>query len=959
MSDYDYNLNNSFDNFQISHNEQNKEKNRNVNTMTIPKRYKSPVIYDLGVDNYVINEIKKAKYQGAFDPGSVGNKNIFLDGSRSNNKNSGYNNQQKSKKNKIHYNRLGDGKNLLIIKSETQYPINYDNNTMKYDNSYMQGQGKNIYNFNNYYIESRNNNYRNIYARSNDNKRNYFSPKNKEKNSNYLLKNNNYQINTINIDKLNKDYNRRFNEPKMTLYEKYSTNTISFNNPIKNYSPTFAPSRNQNYINQKAMKNINMSYSKKINDINKDNELLHNTYNFDNDKNLDDYIQNDFDIKKNENNQNNKDIKLIHFYRKKLLNLFFWHIKNFYKMHFKSIFKEIINIIKMSINNKEHNFENKTIKNIAMLKKQIKNNSFFYGNKGQYDNILKDINIKKNIRNLELDKQINNNTFNTENKTYLETDINNNDEEKEINSNQNNSDKKSMTNQKDISTKTFLGNKNNINNSNKKYVKKIIPKKIYGKKIVRQQFKKLRSPDINNEKKFENKIYPERKRIIEKTPIIQKNLKFPKTAINDNKIFNSGIKIIDKHLNNNENSQNSEIKLTEENSEKKDKDKKDTGEEIIKKEQENIEVNNIEKNTIKNQIEEKDNIDNIDNINELDNNENEIENYSNKNLENALTMITKVIENKEKSDKENKILSLNKIINKKINKDNHTLIQKYFDILKQDINKISEEDNDVRPKLELPFDSFKKKKLNKNKKLNRNSSFSDFDDNEEKNESNIAKNSFISEDGDKTRNKKNKDKIRIVMKQIRLKSYKVDKMQYNQNDNFRTRTPIKENKNSEIDTNNKTPKIIIKKTINIIFNKPKENIIKSDNENKKEINEQENILDTKEIDYNKDILDNNENKSNSNLEMNLELDKENVIIEEQDKKNQNNEEKEFSIESFTKHRKSKDNINQNEDEEDLNNKEDIALTEKYQDCENLVYFLRSQLIYYFLVNKNSNDSFLD
>ena len=943
MSEHNYNLNNSFDNFQISHNELNKEKNKNVNTMTIPKRYKSPVIYDFGVDNYVINEIKKAKYQGAFDPGSLGNKNIFLDGSRSNNKNSGYNNQQKAKKNKIHYNRIGDGKNLLIIKSETQYPINYGNNTVNYDSNYIQGKGRNIYNFNNYYIESRNNNYRNIYARSNDNKRNYFSPKNKEKNSNYLIKNN-YQTNTINIDKLNKDYNKRFNEPKMTLYEKYSTNTISFNNPIKNYSPTFAPSRNQNFINQKIMKNINMSYSKKINDINKDNEFMHNTYNFDNDKNMDDYIHNDFDINKNENNENTKDIKLINFYRKKLLNLFFWHIKNFYKMYFKSIFKEIISIIKMSINNKEHNFENKSIKNIAMLKKQIKNNSFFYGNKGQYNNLLKDINIKKNIRNLDLDNQIDNNTFNTENKTYLETDININDEKKEIYNNQNNFDKKSMSNKKDINSKTFLGNKNNINNSNKKYVKKIIPKGVYGKKIVRQQFKNLRSPNNSNEKKYENKIHLERKRIIEKTPIIQKRLKFPKSAINDNKMFNSGIKIIDNHLNNIE---NSKIKLAEENSGKKDI--KDTVEEIIKNEQENNKVNNKEINTIKNQVEEKDN---IDNINELDSNENEIENYSNKNLENAITMITKVIENKEKNDKENKILYLNKIINKKINKENQALIKKYFDILKQDINKIFKEEKNERKKLKIT-------KFDKNKQLNRNLFLSDLEDNEEKNDSNVEKNSFKSENDDKDRNKRNKDKIRIIMKQIKLRSNNVQKMQYNQYENYRPKTPTKDNKSSQIEISNKTPKIIIKKTINIIFNKPNENIIESNNENKKEINELDNILDTKEIDYNKDILDNNENKSNSNLEMNLELDKENIILDDQEKKNQNNNEKDFSIESFTKYRKSKVKFNKNEDEEDLNNKEDITLTEKYQDYENLVYFLRSQLIYYFLVNKNNDDSFLD
>ena len=85
MSDHNYNLNNSYDYFQ-SLNEQNNEKRRyDINTMTIPKRTKSPIVYDAGIDNYFVNEIKKAKYQGVFDPGSLGNKNIFLDSNKSNN----------------------------------------------------------------------------------------------------------------------------------------------------------------------------------------------------------------------------------------------------------------------------------------------------------------------------------------------------------------------------------------------------------------------------------------------------------------------------------------------------------------------------------------------------------------------------------------------------------------------------------------------------------------------------------------------------------------------------------------------------------------------------------------------------------------------------------------------------------------------------------------------------------
>ena len=184
MSENDYNLNNSFDNYQNMMNEPFKRnKTYNVNTEAIPKRYKSPVIYDVGVDNYVFNEIKKAKYQGAFDPGSLGNKNIFLDSNKTN-KNSGYN-QQKMKK-KANYNRVGEGKNLLILKSETQYPINYGYNPLTQDMNNEQRQGKNIYNFNNYYIETKNNNYRNIYARSNENKRNFNSPSNNERKKDYF-----------------------------------------------------------------------------------------------------------------------------------------------------------------------------------------------------------------------------------------------------------------------------------------------------------------------------------------------------------------------------------------------------------------------------------------------------------------------------------------------------------------------------------------------------------------------------------------------------------------------------------------------------------------------------------------------------------------------------------------------------------------------------------------------------
>ena len=95
--------------------------------------------------------------------------------------------------------------------------------------------------------------------------------------------------------------------------------------------------------------------------------------------------------------------------------------------------------------------------------------------------------------------------------------------------------------------------------------------------------------------------------------------------------------------------------------------------------------------------------------------------------------------------------------------------------------------------------------------------------------------------------------------------------------------------------------------------------------------------------------------------MNLDINRINFSIEDSDKKIENKfeKDKEFSIETFTKYRKSKVKFIKNEEEEDSSNEQDITLTEKYQDCENFVYFLRTQLIYCFLANKNYDESFLD
>ena len=940
MSENDYNLNNSFDNYQNVMNQPFKRnKTYNINTEAIPKRYKSPVIYDVGVDNYVFNEIKKAKYQGAFDPGSLGNKNIFLDSNKTYNKNSGYN-QQKMKK-KANYNRLGEGKNLLILKSETQYPINYGYNTVNQDVNNDPRQGKNIYNFNNYYIETKNNNYRNIYARSNDNKRNFNSPSNNERNKNYLLKDNNYLTKTINLQKLNRDYDKRFNEPNKTLYEKYSTNTISFNNPLKNYSPTFAPSRNTNLIKKNTMNYLNQ---KKFNNISKDeNEIINDTYNFDIDNEFDDYIFNERSIDKKDAN---KDVKLINFYRRKILNLFFWHINNFYKLYFKSLFKEIIDILRRNTGNTKHNFENKTIKNIAEIKKTLKKNSFYYGKNRKYNNVLKEVQMKKDINNLQLENE-NNNYEIFEDEKHLNTESNNIENKVKKLYNINNSNKKIASDKKQINKKIFIGNKNN--DQTKKYIKKKIPQGIYGKKIVPQKYNKLINSNEKNNEGINNKNIQQNNLIkkIENTPIIRKKLKFPKSAFKDNQIFNSGIKIIDNnYLKNNNNNNNDSIKFDKQELENNKDKNLPENDQIFS---ENFSIDKNVNYTIQNQSDKK------NEYIELNSKENDLDNTStNRNLENAITIITKVIENKEKDDKKNKIAFLIKIINNKINKDkakNFELINKYFNKLKQIKNENSEEEEKKSTKkLELNKGLIKKTKLKRNKKLKKNLFLSDLEDNKEKIDLSFEKNAYKSEDDDKYRNKRNKDKIRIIIKQTKLQE---NRDNYHQYDYYKPKTPTKQKKNYIIENNNnnKTPKIIIKKTINIIVNKAKNNINEPNNENKNKLNEFENNLNINKKDSDKQILNDIEKKDDENNLMNSDID-----IKENNKSNENKEE--IIEDNFDEDFSNNVILNKKSDEK-IDNTPFITETEKYEDYQNFIFYLRAQLIYCFLTNKNHEDSLLD
>ena len=63
-----------------------------------------------------------------------------------------------------------------------------------------------------------------------------------------------------------------------------------------------------------------------------------------------------------------------------------------------------------------------------------------------------------------------------------------------------------------------------------------------------------------------------------------------------------------------------------------------------------------------------------------------------------------------------------------------------------------------------------------------------------------------------------------------------------------------------------------------------------------------------------------------------------------------------SIESFNQYRKERAKLNKNKESDEEG---EITLNEKYQDCENLIYYLRTQLILCFLSNSKNNETFND
>ena len=395
------------------------------------------------------------------------------------------------------------------------------------------------------------------------------------------------------------------------------------------------------------------------------------------------------------------------------------------------------------------------------------------------------------------------------------------------------------------------------------------------------------------------------------------------------------------------------------------------------------------------------------NKNDFDQNGNNEENeiFQNNNLENAISIITKIMENKEKDDEnKNKNIRNNlllKILKNKINKEKKqylVLIKKSFELMKN--NKIIIKDKSIKKKRKYSLDLLENSKINKEE------------------EGNLPLSKTIG-------------KFRVVIKKVKMhRSLNKDII----NDHIRKIKPIKSAKNFTpfiTDIDNIPANKFIKKTISITVNKIdknnqplKNNIshkynnilehnkVKNIERNKSSEEKNEKIIKNNEIKeeknnnnsiYKEDKEENVNNNSNANIHkedninnnLSLHKEKSDYINLSIDSKNENKEDKNDIIsssvkniyrnikfikksntkndgrkssrnipklrkliESFKKYRKNKSKLNKSSKNES-NNDNNTSFNEKYEDYENLIFYLRAQLIYCFLCNSKNNESFND
>ena len=328
----------------------------NYNMATISRIKKAPIIYGRGVDDYLTNEIKKAKYQGCFDPGSLGNKNIFNDSRNFNTEKNINNKTNLNNKNKVldrnrysnysssHIHKNDEGKNLLIAKSVVQYPLKFYKSYYALSNKNINKRRKNKTTEHYYYSSP--STIKNSYHKKKNTKNLIFNNLsintplyNKDRNTRKEI--DRYQNKTMAINQLMNSYNQNSKILNKNRKNNFTANsndlikgsTILAYNRENDFSPIVFSSRNsindpshsnknKNKKNKQLYQNSSFKNDEKIlkytyvikknsNDIitKKNNEFLNEDYNNDNSEN-NTYLKkskNSVDKNNNNNNNNNND----------------------------------------------------------------------------------------------------------------------------------------------------------------------------------------------------------------------------------------------------------------------------------------------------------------------------------------------------------------------------------------------------------------------------------------------------------------------------------------------------------------------------------------------------------------------------------------------------------------------------------------------------------------------------
>ena len=1057
--------------------------NNNPNALTISRKKLDSMVYGTGVDDYMFNEIKKAKYQGCFDPGSIGNKNMFNDSynykinttettSKTHNLKKTFDKTKKLTRytTSTNLHSHDEGKNLLIAKSETQYPYEFDRRHYVLNKKYNFRQNLNTldYYLSSSHLNSTGKNRRMIDSAKNKNlsfnNSNYFTPSYNERKYRLQTVGDKYKNKTLMMNNLMSNYYNSSKIIKYTRFHNFSNNKNNCSNSLSNnknkcFSPITKSKRYLEYdsnTNYKYENKINKNIYKSLNDSrerNQDNNILFfsqmSEYDYNNIKSNETEFDNETlkyrlgkelktydDINIGNEIDNDNNLKLINKYMSKIVSLFLVHMSNFYLLHFRDIYRTFIFQLKKCLKNNEYRFENKTIKNIALIKKKLKSNPFYYGHNKQFQNLLKEGN-KMNSKNP------NKNKINTIKK--IDT---NSLKEKDI---QRNLIRKRyvVDNKKyiDKNSQIIKHNKNNINKNSgqkklkveiikKKYIKKRVSQKIiensdlpkiiaqkkdniktstelfssdyfnkHNQSEIRKLFKSFDENEIINDDEFISTTNIDKKITTAKNfAKMPKNKKKVKTLLFKKTTVPNPCKI----------AQNITLKKTKRklDIQKDNLDKKDIqiygASNILSQDEKlnmnmrylemnnnglslnttnnknnkNFEIDNNFTHTIIGKLKNKDDHD-IDN-NSDNNDDDEIDTLSNKNLQNAISIITKIMENKEKiktnenNDNDNvddkdknsdKINPLLKKIFENKEKKNMGILKKYFNKFKG--NNSRPDKKSFRKKKKYSFDLGENTDLNKVKNnLIESKVYNNQNENSERYKNNRKSLNDIETLKENTTPNRRGSKFKVVIKKLKIHR-SITKNIFNPKIRIRT---SKKSIQSLTDINSTPSRDSLNKINSLIIDINKNNLLKGKDNDTKKGSIEKVQKDEKKVEESKSSIESEKSSENSNLNINNELSKTNInrksdknlrrnikIIPK--KINNKDKRKSFafpnkrsSIEMFTKYIKNKAKLN-------LSNESihegDITLNEKFQDYENLIFYLRTQLIYCFIGNKKGYDSCAD